>query len=242
MIKKFLALAFVPLIIFSLCAFEPQASLETSPEASLEAPLEMPRKEIALTFDDGPHAKYTPMILDVLAKYNAKATFFMLGDRVKAHENIVRRIAAEGHEIGNHTFTHLELTGSESRVIANELDRANAVITEVTGKTPVLMRPPTGSHSKRTDALAAERGMSVILWDIDPFDWKYLDSDRTYNYVMKRAKPGSIILMHDFYAATVDATDRLLKTLTEQGYKFVTVSEMLENPEPGKVYKADMTN
>ena len=194
------------------------------------------QKLIALTFDDGPSYN-TNKVIDVLEKYNAKATFFVLGSKIKGNEYILKRLEETGNEIGNHTYNHLLLTKYEEEKIKEEINKTSNLIFEVTGKYPTLLRTSYGSVNNKIKKLA---NMPIIIWDIDTLDWKYHNSKKIAGRVITKAKDGDIVLMHDIYSATANALNTIIPTLQERGYNFVTVSELFYykgiNLEKGKVY------
>ena len=194
------------------------------------------QKLIALTFDDGPSYN-TNKVIDVLEKYNAKATFFVLGSKIKGNEYILKRLEKTGNEIGNHTYNHLLLTKYEEKKIKEEINKTSNLIFEVTGKYPTLLRTSYGSVNNKIKKLA---NMPIIIWDIDTLDWKYHNSKKIAGRVITKAKDGDIVLMHDIYSATANALNTIIPTLQERGYNFVTVSELFYykgiNLEKGKVY------
>ncbi len=196
---------------------------------------------LAITFDDGPSTRNTPKLLDLLAAKHIKGTFFVLGECVAANPEILKRIAAEGHEIGNHTWTHASLAKSSDEKIRGELQRAEKQIIALTGMKPKLMRPPYGAMSARQRKwVHDEFGYNIVLWDVDPLDWKEPGVNVVANRIIKEARPGSIILSHDIHAPTVEAMPEVLDTLLAKGFKFVTVSELIaidkggSRPEPTK--------
>lgn len=181
-------------------------------------------KKIALTFDDGPHPKVTRQILETLEKYEAKATFFVVGQEVKEHPEILKAVYNAGHEIGNHTFNHEKLTTLSTKEIKQQIQATDTLIKSTIGQRATVFRPPYGSYDKTiTDQL----NVPNVLWTIDTLDWKHRDPEKTVLAVKEHAKNGSIILMHDIHQATADALDEVLATLQKQGYEFVTVSELL---------------
>ena len=192
-------------------------------------------KKIALTFDDGPGV-HTARLLDMLDKYNAKATFFLLGSKVSARADIVRHMHSRGHQLGNHSWTHPELPKLPTSQIANEIDRTNDIIKQVAGIKPTIMRPPYGAINGAVLEQLRLRGMSSILWSVDTRDW----ADRNSNIVCSRAvagaRPGAIILMHDIHQTSVDAVPCILSALKQQGYSFVTIQGLLGNTTPGVGY------
>ena len=184
-------------------------------------------KLVALTFDDGPHPKYTSLILDVLKKHNARATFFIVGERAENLPELVARASKEGHSIGNHAYDHTEFTCQSDRGIISQINRTNKVIESITGESPMLLRPPLGARNKHIDELIKSQNMYNILWNVDPVDWDSKAAQLIHNKVVQNIESGDIIVMHDFYPNTVTATDMILSTLHERGYCFVTVEEIL---------------
>ena len=193
-------------------------------------------KLIALTFDDGPNYN-TNKVLDVLAKYNVKATFFVLGSKAKDNKKILKREYDSGMEIGNHTFNHLLLTKYKESVIKDEIDNTSSVIFEVTGRYPKLLRPSYGAYNNTIKKIG---DMPIIIWDIDTLDWKYHNSKRIASRVINKVKDGDIILMHDIYSATANSLNIIIPELQNKGYTFVTVPELFYYKEitleKGKVY------
>ncbi|MEY8339581.1 polysaccharide deacetylase family protein [Lachnospiraceae bacterium 62-35] len=181
-------------------------------------------KFIALTFDDGPHPIYTPELLDGLASRDVKASFFVIGKNIQGNEEIVKRIAEEGHLIGNHTTTHIMLTSKSQENACEEIELTNQKIFEITGMRPAYIRPPFGSWSEQLECIIP---MDVILWNIDPLDWKIQNKEQIVSHVVKHAKNGSIILLHDSYKTSVEAALEIIDTLTREGYTFVTAEELL---------------
>ena len=179
-------------------------------------------KLIALTFDDGPNYN-TGKVLDVLAKYNVKATFFVLGSKAKDNKKILRREYDSGMEIGNHTFNHLLLTKYKENVIKDEIDKTSSVIFEVTGRYPKLLRPSYGVYNNIVKKIG---NMPIIIWDIDTLDWKYHNSKRIASRVINKVKDGDIILMHDIYSATANSLNIIIPELQNRGYTFVTIPEL----------------
>jgi len=196
---------------------------------------------IAMTFDDGPHAILTPKLLDILKQRHIHATFFVLGQLVKEHPEIVERAVAEGHEIANHSWDHKALNKLGEGGLQHELADTSAAIKDAVGKAPTLMRPPYGATNPRLSrAIEKEYGMKVILWSVDPDDWKDPGPQVVEQRIVSGwkgsggAKPGAIILSHDIHKGTVEAMPATLDTLLAKGYQFVTVSELLamENKTP----------
>ena len=181
-------------------------------------------KRIAITFDDGPHRLYTPKLLDGLKERGIHATFFLVGENIGNNEALVKRMAEEGHLIGNHTFSHVQLTKMKKEDACREVQQTNERICVVTGAPVLYIRPPYGSWN---DELQAEIPMTVTLWNLDSEDWKSQNTGKIVELVESEAKEGSIILLHDIFDTSVEAALRIVDDLTAQGYTFVTVDELL---------------
>ncbi|MGE7110151.1 polysaccharide deacetylase family protein [Lysinibacillus sp. NPDC047702] len=198
-------------------------------------------KVIALTFDDGPHKKYTPEILDLLSKYDAKATFFIVGENAEKYPELALRIHDENHELAIHTYTHPFKTNVSNLI--KEIKQTHATIYGITGYSPVLFRPVEGQYTDAMIDAINKEGYKVVMWSwhLDTFDWKSPGEKKIINTVLKGAKPGSVVLFHDGGGnrdQTVRALKKVLPELEQQGYKFVTISELLEiqrlNTKEGK--------
>lgn len=201
---------------------------------------------IALTFDDGPSEKLTPKLLDLLKAKGIKATFFVIGENAANHPEIVARAAAEGHEIANHTWNHPRLTRLSDEQIQEEVNKTSEVIFKAIGKKPSLLRPPYGDVNSRVSHLVADQdGMKIILWSVDPNDWKRPGSAVVAQRLIAGASPGAIMLSHDIHAGTIEAMPTVIDALLAKGYHFVTVSELLametKNPQPVRVSEAAST-
>ena len=184
---------------------------------------------VAMTFDDGPSAKLTPRLLDMLKERGIKATFFLIGQNVAANPEIVQRIVAEGHEVANHSWDHKAFTKVGADGVKMEITETNDAIQKAVGFKPLLVRPPYGAtNSTITKRLNEEYGLKVIMWSVDPLDWKDRNSAVVRDRILKGAGPGSIILAHDIHATTVDAMPATLDALIAKGYKFATVSELIK--------------
>lgn len=181
-------------------------------------------KRIAITFDDGPHRLYTPKLLDGLKERGIHATFFLVGENIGNNDALVKRMAEEGHLIGNHTFSHVQLTKMKKEDACREVQQTNERICAVTGAPVLYIRPPYGSWN---DELQAEIPMTVTLWNLDSEDWKSQNTGKIVELVESEAEEGSIILLHDIFDTSVEAALRIVDDLTAQGYTFVTVDELL---------------
>ncbi|SEH50732.1 Peptidoglycan/xylan/chitin deacetylase, PgdA/CDA1 family [Halobacillus karajensis] len=199
---------------------------ENNPNPQVE--LDDDAKYIALTFDDGPHPEVTPAILQTLKEHESIATFFMLGSQVEYYPEVAKQVAEAGHEIGNHSESHMDLSQLSPDKIIQELDPSSEIIEEVTGQKPKLFRPPYGAVSESVETVANERGTPIINWSIDSLDWQSLDADSVIAEVERGAASGAIVLMHDIHRSTAAALPELLDKLEKEGYQFVTVSQLLE--------------
>jgi peptidoglycan/xylan/chitin deacetylase (PgdA/CDA1 family) len=201
------------------------------------APRRIGRREIALTFDDGP-SEWTPAILDVLAEHGARGTFFVLGASVAGREETVRRMAAEAHELGNHAFSHADPETLSDEALRAELERTGSLIEDLVGERPRHFRPPyAGSDFRVADVARAAGFDRTVLRSIDPADWDESEPDAILERVVREARPGAIVCLHDGVSPgedpsagrqpTVDAVARLVPELHERGYELVTVTELL---------------
>lgn len=180
--------------------------------------------KIAITFDDGPHPYYTEQLLDGLKKRGAKASFFVMGKQAEAYPELVLRMHEEGHLVGNHTYSHIQLGNSNREVFKAELVKTNEVLSGITGEEPQYVRPPYGSWDK---SFETELTMIPVLWTIDPMDWCSSDVKGIVSKVTKKAEENAVILMHDEYQSSVTAALDIVDILQKQGYEFVTVDEIL---------------
>ena len=192
-------------------------------------------KYIAITFDDGPHPQNTPRLLDMLRMRNFKATFYMVGSSVDLYPQVVRRVVAEGHEVGNHSYSHRLLSKLSDSEVREELSRTRDAIGRAAGVQPRTLRPPYGGMLQRQrEWVNADFGYPIILWSVDPLDWKRPGPAAVCSRSLAGTTSGSIILAHDLHAQTVDAMPATLDGLLRRGFKFVTVSQLL-------AMKSDMT-
>ncbi|MGT2950512.1 hypothetical protein BU202_03920 [Streptococcus cuniculi] len=222
--------------IFGIVKGEYLASGDQEAYAAYQAEEEAKKhqKRIALTFDDGPSAVTTPQVLDILKKYNVKATFFVLGQNIAGNEEILKRIVAEGHEVASHTWDHANLVTLSGDQVKQEMDRTQEAIQKVTGQAPTMMRPPYGSVNQSVMSIMQ---LPVIYWSVDSKDWQSRNPVAILGEVKACTYPGSIILMHDIHQPTVDSLTSVLDYLVGQGYQPVTVSELLgKNLNPQLIY------
>ncbi len=182
--------------------------------------------KIALTFDDGPNAIHTPVLLDGLKERDVKATFFLIGKNIEAGNNaeIVKREAREGHLVGNHTYSHIEITRVNDETAYQELKKTNDLIAGITGEPVEYMRPPFGLWQKK---LEQRIHVLPVLWTVDPLDWATENVDEIVNKVVTEVEENDIILLHDCYKSSVKAALRIVDLLEAEGYQFVTVDELL---------------
>src|SRR6184192_2230644 len=198
---------------------------------------------IAMTFDDGPSATLTPKLLDLLAAHHIKVTFFVIGENVAEHPQIVARAAREGHEIANHSWSHPNFGKMSQESVRRQLQQTDDAIKNATGKRPTLLRPPYGSITAREKRwIHDEFGYEIILWDVDPYDWKRPGPAVVRARILKETRPGSIVLSHDIHPGTIEAMPSTFDELEAKGFKFVTVSELIRmaaarpshaTPQPG---------
>ncbi|MBD3109346.1 polysaccharide deacetylase family protein [Bacillus sp. AGMB 02131] len=223
--------------IYQVASTETALLSETLSAENTLATLDSNLKYVALTFDDGPHKDYTPQILDTLKKYNAKATFYILGNRASYYPDIVKRTYNEGHEIGNHTWSHSNLKSLSQETMMQEINSTSNEIAKITGKMPTTIRPPYGAYNAAVQEYVS---MPIILWSVDTLDWKHRNSTQIKQEVQANVTNGSIVLMHDIHQATAEALEDVLISLTKQGYRFVTVSELLQLTDPAVAYASNV--
>lgn len=181
-------------------------------------------KYVALTFDDGPSRKCTPVLLDGLKERDVHVTFFLMGKNIEGNEDIVKRMSDEGHLIGNHSYEHIQLTKAGPEAVCEAVEHTQKQIEAITGKRPEYIRPPYGDWNEE---LEEEIGMTPVLWSVDSLDWKLKDTGKILRRVLKDVKDGDIILLHDIFSSSVEAALELIDILQKEGYVFVTADELL---------------
>lgn len=181
-------------------------------------------KKVAITFDDGPHPVCTEKLLQGLSERGVKATFFVTGERAEQNPKIIQRMQEEGHLIGNHTYSHLQLTAGNREQFKRELVKTNEVIQKITGSDVEYVRPPYGCWDK---SLEKELSMLPVLWTVDPKDWCCQDAEKVAKRILQKVQDGDIILLHDSFDTSVEAALTVIDTLSQEGYNFVTVEEIL---------------
>ena len=209
-----------------------------APAAEAGGDAEIPaEKYIAITFDDGPRRETTERLLDGLRERGAKATFFLIGRQIAGNEDLVERMAAEGHQVGSHTWNHARLLGVSQETLQDEVGRTQAALQHLLGDGEYWLRPPYGAVDEADRELIQ---VPMIKWSIDPRDWECLDAGQVTAAVLQDARPGQIILLHDIYPSSVDAALAIVDALQGEGYQFLTVAQLLESggiqPEAGVLY------
>lgn len=201
-------------------------------DAQADLPAEM--KYIALTFDDGPRRGTTERLLDGLRERGVHATFFLIGRQIPENTVLVQRMAEDGHQLGLHTYDHVEMTKLTSGELLHQMAESQQAMEQAVGEGDFWLRPPYGSVNGE---VRSQAGVPVITWSIDPEDWLDRDADRVVAHVLQNARDGDIILMHDIFPESVDAALRLVDALRQRGFTFVTVAQLLPDAQPGVVYR-----
>jgi polysaccharide deacetylase family sporulation protein PdaB len=189
--------------------------------------VDMEEKKIAISFDASWGNEYTQKILDILKENEIKSTFFLTGFWIEKYPDLVKKIVAEGHELGNHTFTHPHLNTLDKAGIKTELERVHSALTDLSGKEPYLFRPPFGEYSNKVIEVADELGYQTIQWSIDSLDWKELSEGTIIQRVSEKMHPGAIVLFHNNGRYTAGALPEIIAYAKENGYKIIPISELL---------------
>ncbi|MEE0626694.1 MAG: polysaccharide deacetylase family protein [Lachnospiraceae bacterium] len=182
------------------------------------------KPSIAITFDDGPSSRYTGRLLDGLKERSVKASFFLIGENAEENPVLVERIYKEGHLIGNHTYSHVQMTHLSEEAAVREIEKTDQVISAITGEHVAYMRPPFGAWQRE---LEVRMEVLPVLWSVDPLDWTTENVDEIVSKVVTEVEEGDIILLHDCYASSVEAALRIVDILQKEGYEFVTVDRLL---------------
>jgi peptidoglycan-N-acetylglucosamine deacetylase len=228
----------LPLFLIVLAAGAQDSNTTPSPSPSpaklaTYSQVRVDQPDIAMTFDDGPSAENTPRLLEMLKQRNIKATFFLIGQNAAANPDLVRRILAEGHEIGNHSWTHPQLSKLSDDRVTTEITKTQDAIKDASGYTPTLLRPPYGAITARQrEWIENQFGLNIILWSVDPLDWKRPGASVITQRILSQVRPGAIILSHDIHKQTIDAMPATLDGLISKGYKFVTVTQLIAMNQP----------
>jgi len=218
-------------LLFVVLSFTARCDAAGPTEKSVYSSHVNAQNKIALTFDDGPHPRYTPEILDILREFNIHATFFLIGENAERYPELVERIQREGHEIGNHTYGHANLQTVEECLIQKEIERAENSILLIADQRPKLLRPPGGLYDERVCRAALDLEYDIILWNIDTLDWAHTPSKAIVDNVLTNVQCGDIILCHDFIGGdpspTPEALRILIPDLLARNFDFATVSELI---------------
>ena len=221
---------YVILIFFCSCCFigiskeTKETEREIQQKESVEESGVKEKPSIAITFDDGPSDRYTGRLLDGLKERNVKASFFLIGENAEENSELVERIYKEGHLIGNHTYSHVQMTHLSEEEAVGEIEMTDQVISAITGEHVAYMRPPFGAWQRE---LEVKMEVLPVLWSVDPLDWTTENVDEIVSKVVTEAEEGDIILLHDCYASSVEAALRIVDFLQKEGYEFVTVDRLL---------------
>lgn len=230
--QRMLILIFAGLFLLS-CVSREVVPVDSQAEISIET------KYVALTFDDGPRQGTTDRLLDGLRQRGASVTFFLVGEQAELYPDLVKRMQAEGHQVGNHTWSHGRLEGIPVDQILTEIAKSETLLEEMLGGKNYWLRPPYGLIDPK---VAEKVTVPMVKWSIDPRDWESRNTDKVVQAVLKDVKPNSIILLHDIYPTSVDAALKIIDELQTKGYLFVTVEELLRlngvTPEAGVLYRS----
>ena len=199
---------------------------ESNVEDSVKASTTFYENVIALTFDDGPHGTYTKELLEGLKKREVVASFFILGEHIEGNEELLLQMKEDGHLIGNHTFSHVKLDELNDQTACDEVRRTCEAIESITGEPVEHIRPPYGAYNEKLECMI---NLNKVLWTIDPQDWNTTNVDAVVSHVVRNAKDGDIILLHDIYPSSVAAALRIVDELKARGFIFVTVDDILIN-------------
>jgi len=215
--------------------YKSAAELKAQNDAELSKGLRFPKlmhgdarkRQVALTFDDGPHPGYTIKILEILKKYNVKATFFLVGEQAERYPYLVRAEIAAGHVVANHTYHHVNLTKIPFEAVATEVKACGQVLRDITGKDPSFFRPPGGDYDREVARVVDALGYTMVLWTDNPGDYEMPTSQTLKARVLNHIRRGGIILLHDGIQQTIDILPDILKYLNSRGYELVTVEDMV---------------
>ena len=222
--KRFACVLFSIIFLLRVLTLSPSAEVKVYRSVTTE------KKQIALTFDDGPHPSLTPKILTILAKYGVPATFFMVGQNVLNYPSAAKQVIDAGHEVGNHTFTHPHIAALNEKAILEEIGKCEDALEELCEYRPHLLRTPQGALTQNLERCLSDDDYILVLWSLDTRDWDNKSTAYIVQTVLGNVKSGDIILMHDYIgynSKTPEALEKIIPELLSQGYEFVTVSELL---------------
>lgn len=221
-----IGLIVIDLLLLIMCGIKQNYKIQNVSSGAIEKEMIKGEqtKKVALTFDDGPHPSYTEQLLDGLKKRGVKATFFVTGEHASLHPDIIERMVKEGHLIGNHTYSHMQLNAANLEAYKNELKKTNEVLREITGEDVLYVRPPYGTWDK---SLETELNMFPVFWSVDPLDWCSTNASGITSKVVNEVEENDIILMHDYFETSVTAALDVVDELLAEGYAFVTVEELM---------------
>ena len=222
--KQFVSLVLILLVLLRLLTLSPSAEVKVYRSVATD------KKQIALTFDDGPHPTLTPRILNILAQYNIPATFFMVGQNVRNYPEAARAVIEAGHEVGNHTFSHPHIGNLGEKAIFDEIGKCEDALEELCEYRPHLLRTPQGALTPSLERCLLDDDYILILWSLDTRDWEHKSTAHLIRTVLENVQAGDIILMHDFIghnSKTPEALEKIIPALLAEGYEFVTVSTLL---------------
>ena len=226
-------------LAFALCVLLLTGCRGPAVETDGTAMLSEEVKYVALTFDDGPHEDTTAALLDGLKERGAAATFFLIGTEIAGKEDLVARMGAEGHQVGNHTWSHLRLETAPPETVVYEIQRTDEAIGAILGGSGYWLRTPYGLLPQSGETLLS---VPLVKWSVDPRDWESRNKEKIVSAMMADIRPGSIILLHDIYQPSVEAALEIVDRLQAKGYWFVTVEELLRlygiAPQPGVMYRS----
>lgn len=230
--RRWMFVLFAFMIFFSIYVQKQQEIQETGvqtdagpvPETEEDTAKEVLQQKIAITFDDGPHPVYTKMLLEGLKERGVKATFFVVGENIPGHEDLILQMAEDGHLIGNHTYDHADVSRLSSGQVCEELQKTSDLVEKITGEATPYVRPPFGNWNDNLDCLVS---MIKVGWTIDPLDWTTANTSQVVEKVINKASDNDIILLHDYYKSSVEAALQIVDILQARGFVFVTVEELL---------------
>lgn len=230
--KRYLFFGLIILLLLLFVAGRIRAGGQISPATGPQrlVPIyyvDTPEKKVAISFDASWGAEYTPMILETLREHNLKTTFFLTGFWIDKYPDLVKRIAEEGHELGNHTATHPHLNTLEKEAIKKELQQVHDKLYELSGQTPILFRPPFGEYSNKVIEAATEMNYYTIQWSVDSLDWKDISKGEIVSRVTRQLHPGAIVLFHNNGTHTAGALPEILAFAKQEGYEIVKISDLI---------------